>query len=187
MVSSLIGDTLSAIPSSSSSSIESFVAPRAPKVQVLDATGFPMRSGTSHPQDAESHRIQYQTRPVQHFSIVGRSVSSVPSPPPVTPSPSSPTQAPYRFETPAYVFAPPTSNVLEQLKSSAGCTCKKSRYVSCMFSSFTTSINVANVSHFSMLSQLPQTLLPMLRFFDDMRPKVPLRRMSQYHSTCGEH
>jgi hypothetical protein len=36
---------------------------------------------------------------------------------------------PYRFQTPSYVFNTEQSNHLEQLKGSAGCNCKKSRYV----------------------------------------------------------
>jgi hypothetical protein len=36
---------------------------------------------------------------------------------------------PYRFQTPSYVFNNEQSNHLEQLKGSAGCNCKKSRYV----------------------------------------------------------
>ena len=38
-------------------------------------------------------------------------------------------QQPYRFQTPSYVFNTEQSHHLEQLKGSAGCNCKKSRYV----------------------------------------------------------
>jgi hypothetical protein len=191
MVSSLVGEARSAVPSSSSS--ESLEERHTPNVQVLDATGY-HRIGnvSSYPQVEESHRMQHRTHPhtsypppppAQHFHRMEGSAS----PPPVTPSPSSPTQTPYRFETPAYVFAPPTSNILEQLKSSAGCTCKKSRYVLNMYASFIACLQVANINHFPLLSQLPQTLLSMLCVLDNLRPEVPLRRMSQYHSACVEH
>jgi hypothetical protein len=39
----------------------------------------------------------------------------------------NPSHQPYRFHTPSYVFNSEQSNHLEQLKGSAGCTCKKSR------------------------------------------------------------
>lgn len=141
MVSSLVGEILSAVPSSSSS--ESLEEQHPPKAQVFDASYHRIRNGSSFPPNEENHNILFRTHPhtayappAQHFNLVERSVSSVPSPPPVTPSPSSPTQTSYRFETPAYVFAPATSSVLEQLKSSAGCTCKKSRYVFCIWINF---------------------------------------------------
>ena len=41
----------------------------------------------------------------------------------------APLPRPYRFQTPSYVFNTEHSNHLEQLKGSAGCNCKKSRYV----------------------------------------------------------
>jgi hypothetical protein len=192
MVSSLIGETRSAVPSSNSS--ESLEEQHTPNVQVLDATGYHrMGNVASYPRVEESHRLQHRIHihtsyppapPAQHFHRMEGSAS----PPPVTPSPSSPTQTPYRFETPAYVFAPPTSNILEQLKSSAGCTCKKSRYVLNMYTSFITCLQkMLTLITFPVLSQLPQTLLSMLCVLDNLRPEVPLRRMSQYHGACVEH
>jgi hypothetical protein len=191
MVSSLVGEAQSAVPSSSSS--ESLEERHTPNVQVLDATGYlRVGNGLSYPQDEGTHRMQHRAHPhtsypppppAQHFHRMEGGAS----PPPVTPSPSSPTQTAYRFETPAYVFAPPTSNILEQLKSSAGCTCKKSRYVLNIHASFIACLQVANIIHFPLLSQLPQTLLSMLCVLDNLRPEVPLRRMSQYHGACVEH
>ena len=90
-----------------------------------------------------NHRFLHRTTPRSNF----HSSHDYQPPPPVTPSPSSPQIdpatsnsavqqhpliQPYRFETPAYVYAPesaPWCSAVEQLKGSAGCTCKKSRYV----------------------------------------------------------
>ena len=184
------GDVRSTVPSSSSTeSLE--VEKHPPKAQVVDKSSHHQhRMSTSHPQVEEHHRfMSYRTQPhttyppsaANPFHTAERRDSSVP---PVTPSPSSPTQTPYRFETPAYVFASSHSNVLEQLKSSAGCTCKKSRYV---FLFSVTFIGLVVVTHLISRKQMPQTLLSMFRVLHDLRSQMPLRRLSQLHRPCREH
>jgi hypothetical protein len=114
----------------------------------------PATLATTHIPHGTNHRSE--THPTSQILPSSRSNTLTP----VTPSPLSPNepdpssssstsfgckttlstmphpaqlQQPYRFQTPSYVFNTEQSNHLEQLKGSAGCNCKKSRYVYSFF------------------------------------------------------
>ena len=78
---------------------------------------------------------------------------------------------PYRFQTPSYVFNTEQSNHLEQLKGSAGCNCKKSRYV---YFHFILVFLKCSFSYIFIIlfpcfnSQLFEVVLSMFRSLDDL-------------------